>query len=149
MTIKELQEKSNSLQAELHKINDELTKVNDEIYSMKQIESILWKPNAGQTYYTPFCGQYDGMYKTMPLVCDKDTLPPIDAFKTEEQCKIACDYLNRIMPVLKYAIENEKSAKMESGFWSANKYAFEIFFINKEHQDIAFKLHERMNNEIN
>jgi hypothetical protein len=142
MTIEELQEKSNSLQAELHRINDELTKVNDEIYFMKQAESILWKPNAGQTYYAPFCGQYDGIYKTMPLVCDKDTLPPIDAFQMESQCDRVCHYLNLIVPIIKFGIENN-----DTGFTSMmsddRRFLFEIYFGRKDLAEKASALYRR------
>lgn len=126
--------KIEELEEQLEEILQRTEAIKKQIEKAKKAKSInTYIPEISEKYFYPTSNQTSGKYE--PCETTGANGYQVDAFRTEEQCQIACDYLNRIMPVLKYAIENKNSAKIELGFWSENKFAVEVFFISKEYRD--------------
>lgn len=133
MNIQELEE-------QLRGILQRTEEIKKQIEALKnQDKPVTFIPMAGQNYFYPHCDTLSGIYA--PSVCyymGKGKYQA-DAFETEEQCQKACDILNKIMPALKYAIENPVSVIMPLVYHSENKMTFEIFFDSSDKYAAARK----------
>lgn len=131
--------KLEELEEQLRGILQRTEEIKKEIETLKnQDKPVTFIPKDMQKYYYPYCNSKSGFY--VPQRGYGNGKYQADAFETEEQCKKACDVLNKIMPVLKYAIENKNDTNYEVEFYQENKMTFEIFFADREKYTNARKL---------
>lgn len=98
MTIEELER-------DLKIAQNTITRITEEIGRLKEADDvILWQPKNGEEYWYLY---YSFIMSKYHIKNDysRGERNIISSFRTGEQASKACDYLNRIMPMLKLAIE--------------------------------------------
>ena len=103
-----------------------------ELVNSKELPTFT--PKMGKQYYQASVDNKFGRYQARKNDCifayQEDTYDP-SAFQTLEQAQKACNYLNLLMPVLKYAIEYQEISNVEATWTQQGKMIFEIHFRNK------------------
>ena len=98
MTIEELERDLVIAQNTIGRITEEIEKLK------AAYNEILWQPKNGEEYWYVY---YSFIMSKYHIKNDysRGERNIISSFRTEEQASKACDYMNRIMPMLKLAIE--------------------------------------------
>ena len=133
--------KLEELEEQLSGILQRTDEIKKEIETLKnQNKPVTFIPEEMQKYYYPYCNNVSGVYAPDTSYGNGSGIYQADAFETVEQCQKACDVLNKIIPVLKFAIENPYSVKYELMFLQGKRIKFEIFFDNPSAYSAARKL---------
>lgn len=127
MTIEELER-------DLKIAQNTISRITEEIEKLKEADNeILWQPKNGEEYWYVYHSFIMEKYHIISDYSRGERNIRV-AFQTAKQAQKACDYLNRIMPMLKLAIENPDDSKLKLSF---SCYGGEFgFFIESESQKI-------------
>ena len=133
--------KLEELEEQLRGILQRTEEIKKEIETLKnQNKPVTFIPEELEEYYYPYCSNVSGVYEPATSCGNGSGIYQTDAFETEEQCQKACDVLNKIMPIIKFAIENPDSAKYELMFLQGKRIKLEIFFADHNGYAAARKL---------
>ena len=120
MTIEELERDLRIAQNTIRRITEEIEKLKD------ADNEILWQPKNGEEYWCVYYSFVMQKYhiKSYYSAGEKNIR---SVFQTAEQAQRACYYLNRIMPMLKLAIENPVECSLRMELTSSPVFDFFVY----------------------
>lgn len=131
MNIEELEEQLRTTLQRVEVIKQEIERLKQE-----QSKPLLWKPVKGQGYLYPSFDTYFGKFTSHYRHRIEAELEPIIAFTSKDQCGSACREINRLMPMIQFAIEEN----IPCSFTCSDQGNFHFYFNSYQHRKQIFRL---------